>query len=78
MAERVRLNRSLLSSSYTPSAATEVGILEQQAVGQSQITKLLNTMSGFFYDQMAEKVVEEGELLGARNPITIDEIKKAQ
>jgi len=35
-------------------------------------------MSGFFYDQMAEKVVEEGELLGARNPITIDEIKKAQ
>tara|TARA_R100000697_G_scaffold121173_1_gene147615 strand:- start:523 stop:2307 length:1785 start_codon:yes stop_codon:yes gene_type:complete len=27
---------------------------------------------------MAEKVVEEGELLGARNPITIDEIKKAQ
>ena len=78
MAERVRLNRSILSSRYTPSAATEVGILEQQAAGQSQITQLLNTMSGFFYDQMAEKVVEEGELLGARNPITIDEIKKAQ
>jgi len=78
MAERVRLNRSILSPRYTPSAATEVGILEQQAAGQSQITQLLNTMSGFFYDQMAEKVVEEGELLGARNPITIDEIKKAQ
>ena len=78
MAERVRLNRSILSSRYTPSAATEVGLLEQQAAGQSQITQLLNTMSGFFYDQMAEKVVEEGELLGARNPITIDEIKKAQ
>lgn len=78
MAERVRLNRSILSPRYTPSAATEVGILEQQAAGQSQITQLLNTMSSFFYDQMAEKVVEEGELLGARNPITIDEIKKAQ
>ena len=78
MAERVRLDRSILSSRYTPSAATEVGLLEQQAAGQSQITQLLNTMSGFFYDQMAEKVVEEGELLGARNPITIDEIKKAQ
>lgn len=78
MAERVRLNRSILSSNYRPSATTEVGILEQQAAGQSQITQLLNTMSGFFYDQMAEKVVEEGELLGARNPITIDEIKKAQ
>ena len=78
MAERVRLNRSILSPRYTPSAATEVGLLEQQAAGQSQITQLLNTMSSFFYDQMAEKVVEEGELLGARNPITIDEIKKAQ
>ena len=77
MAERVRLNRSLLSSSYTPSAATEVGILEQQSVGQSQITKLLNTMSGFFYDQMAEKVVEEGEMYGATNPITIEELQKA-
>jgi len=77
MAERVRLNRSLLSSSYTPSAATEVGILEQQAVGQSQITKLLNTMSGFFYDQMAEKVVEEGEMYGATNPITMEELEKA-
>ena len=78
MAERKRLERSILSTSYRPSAATEVGLLEQQAAGQSQITQLLNTMSSFFYDQMAEKVVEEGELLGARNPITIDEIKKAQ
>ena len=77
MAERVRLNRSLLSSSYTPSAATEVGLLEQEAVGQSQITQLLNTMSGFFYDQMAEKVVEEGELYGATNPISMEELEKA-
>ena len=77
MAERVRLNRSILSSRYTPSAATEVGILEQQAAGQSQITQLLNTMSGFFYDQMAEKVVEEGEMYGATNPITMEELEKA-
>ena len=77
MAERVRLNRSILSSRYTPSAATEVGILEQEAAGQSQITQLLNTMSGFFYDQMAEKVVEEGEMYGATNPITMEELEKA-
>ena len=78
MAERVRLNRSILSSRYTPSAATEVGILEQEAVGQSQITQLLNTMSGFFYDQMAEKVVEEGEAYGAANPITLEQLANAQ
>ena len=78
MAERVRLNRSILSSRYTPSAATEVGILEQQAAGQSQITQLLNTMSGFFYDQMAEKVVEEGEAYGAANPITLEQLANAQ
>jgi len=77
MAERVRLNRSILSSNYRPSAATEVGLLEQQAAGQSQITQLLNTMSGFFYDQMAEKVVEEGEMYGATNPITMEELEKA-
>lgn len=78
MAERVRLNRSILSSRYTPSAATEVGLLEQQAAGQSQITQLLNTMSGFFYDQMAEKVVEEGEAYGAANPITLEQLANAQ
>ena len=78
MAERVRLDRSILSSNYRPSATTEVGILEQQAVGQSQITQLLNTMSGFFYDQMAEKVVEEGEAYGAANPITLEQLANAQ
>ena len=78
MAERIRLNRSILSSNYRPSAATEVGLLEQQAAGQSQITQLLNTMSGFFYDQMAEKVVEEGEAYGAANPITLEQLANAQ
>lgn len=78
MAERKRLERSILSSSYRPSAATEVGILEQQAVGLGRMGKMLDNMSSFFFDQMQEKVVEEGEMLGARNPITIDEIKKAQ
>ena len=71
MAERVRLNRSILSSNYRPSAATEVGLLEQQAAGQSQITQLLNTMSGFFYDQMAEKVVEE-DVVDDTVAITLD------
>ena len=78
MAERLRQNRQILSSSLSPSARTEVGILEQQAAGQSQITKLLNTMSGFFYDQMQEKVVEEGEQYGATNPITLKELEKME
>jgi hypothetical protein len=78
MAERLRQNREILSSSLSPSARTEVGILEQQAAGQSQITKLLNTMSGFFYDQMQEKVVEEGEQYGATNPITLKELEKME
>jgi hypothetical protein len=77
MVERVRQNRSILSPSYRPSAATEVGILEQQIAGQDQMTKLLNTMSGFFYDQMQERVVEEGQMYGATNPITMEELKKA-
>ena len=78
MVERVRQKRSILSSGYRPSAATEVGILEQQMVGQDQMTKLLNTMSGFFYDQMAERVVEEGEAYGAANPITLEQLANAQ
>ena len=78
MVERVRQNRSILSPSYRPSAATEVGILEQQIAGQDQMTKLLNTMSGFFYDQMQEKVVEEGEQYGAANPITLEQLANAQ
>jgi hypothetical protein len=77
VAERVRQNRSILSSGYRPSAATEVGILEQQLSGQDQMTRLLNTMSSFFYDQMAEKVVEEGEQYGAANPITMEELEQA-
>ena len=78
MAERKRLERSILSTSYRPSAATEVGILEQQAVGQSRMGKLLDNMSSFFFEQMQEKVVEEAEQYGAANPITLEQLSNAQ
>ena len=78
MAERKRLERSILSTSYRPSAATEVGILEQQAVGQGRMGKLLDNMSSFFFDQMQEKVVEEAEQYGAANPITLEQLSNAQ
>ncbi len=77
MAERKRLERSILSSSYRPSAATEVGILEQQAVGLGRMGKMLDNMSSFFFDQMQEKVVEEGQMYGATNPITMEELEQA-
>lgn len=78
MAERKRLERSILSTSYRPSAATEVGILEQQAVGQGRMGKLLDNMSSFFFEQMQEKVVEEAEQYGAANPITLEQLSNAQ
>lgn len=78
MAERKRLERSILSSSYRPSAATEVGILEQQAVGLGRMGKMLDNMSSFFFDQMQEKVVEEAEQYGAANPITLEQLANAQ
>ena len=78
MAERKRLERSILSTSYRPSAATEVGILEQQAVGLGRMGKMLDNMSSFFFEQMQEKVVEEAEQYGAANPITLEQLSNAQ
>ena len=78
MAPRKTYQRQILSSNYAPSVSAEAGIYEQQMQGSSSMAKMLSQMSGFFYDQMTEKVVEEGEMYGAANPITIEEIKKAQ
>mgnify|MGYP003120264614 CR=1 FL=1 len=78
MAPRKTYQRQLLSSNYAPSVSAEAGIYEQQMQGSSSMAKMLSTMSGFFYDQMAERVVEEGEMYGAANPITIEELQKAQ
>jgi hypothetical protein len=43
----------------------------------SQLASSLNQMSKFFYKEMETRVVEEGAMLGAANPITIEELKKA-
>lgn len=77
MAVRKKLQRELLSPSYRPSASAEAGMFEQQASGMSQLASSLNQMSKFFYKEMETRVVEEGAMLGAANPITIEELKKA-
>lgn len=51
-------------------------MFEQQASGMSQLASSLNQMSKFFYKEMETRVVEEGAMLGAANPITIEELKK--
>ena len=77
MATRRTLQRQFFSPSYSPSASAEAGMFEQQASGMTQLANSLNQMSNFFYKEMETRTVEEGELLGAANPITIDELKKS-
>ncbi len=77
MATRRTLQRQFFSPSYSPSASAEAGMFEQQASGMSQLASSLNQMSNFFYKEMETRAVEEGQLLGAANPITIDELKKS-
>jgi hypothetical protein len=77
MATRRTLQRQLLSPSYSPSASAEAGVFEQQASGMSQLASSLNQMSNFFYKEMETRAIEEGEMYGAANPITIEELQKA-
>ena len=77
MAIKKTYQRQLLSPKYRPNATAEAGVFEQQASGMSQLASSLNQMSSFFYDQMNVRAVEEGEIYGAANPITIDELEQA-
>ena len=77
MATRRTLQRQLFSPSYSPSASAEAGMFEQQARGMTQLANSLNQMSNFFYKEMETRAVEEGEMYGAANPITIEELQKA-
>ena len=77
MATRRTLQRQLLSPSYSPSASAEAGMFEQQASGMTQLANSLNQMSNFFYKEMETRAEEEGEMYGAANPITIEELQKA-
>lgn len=78
MAKRKTLQRQLLSPSYRPSASAEAGMYEQQASGMSQLASSLNQMSNFFYKEMETRAVEEGEMYGATNPITLEELRKME
>tara|TARA_A100001391_G_scaffold164188_1_gene123871 strand:- start:1510 stop:3306 length:1797 start_codon:yes stop_codon:yes gene_type:complete len=77
MATRRTLQRQFFSPSYSPSASAEAGMFEQQASGMTQLANSLNQMSNFFYKEMETRAVEEGEMYGAANPITIEELQKA-
>ena len=78
MAVRKTLQRELLSPSYRPSASAEAGMFEQQASGMSQLASSLNQMSKFFYKEMETREVEEGEMYGAANPITLEQLANAR
>ena len=78
MAIKKTYQRQLLSPKYRPNATAEAGVFEQQASGMSQLASSLNQMSSFFYDQMNVRAVEEGEIYGATNPITLDELEKME
>lgn len=78
MAVRKTLQRQLLSPSYRPSASAEAGMFEQQASGMSQLASSLNQMSNFFYKEMETRAVEEGEMYGAANPITLEQLANAR
>jgi hypothetical protein len=78
MATRRTLQRQLLSPSYSPSASAEAGVFEQQASGMTQLANSLNQMSNFFYKEMETRAVEEGEMYGAANPITLEQLSNSR
>ena len=78
MATRRTLQRQFFSPSYDPSASAEAGMFEQQASGMSQLASSLNQMSNFFYKEMETRAVEEGEMYGAANPITLEQLANAR
>ena len=78
MATRRTLQRQFFSPSYDPSASAEAGMFEQQASGMTQLANSLNQMSNFFYKEMETRAVEEGEMYGAANPITLEQLANAR
>ena len=78
MATRRTLQRQFFSPSYSPSASAEAGVFEQQASGMTQLANSLNQMSNFFYKEMETRAVEEGEMYGAANPITLEQLANAR
>tara|TARA_S200002703_G_scaffold158299_1_gene168266 strand:- start:1182 stop:2933 length:1752 start_codon:yes stop_codon:yes gene_type:complete len=78
MAIKKTYQRQLLSPKYRPNATAEAGVFEQQASGMSQLASSLNKMSNFFYKEMETRAVEEGEMYGAANPITLEQLSNSR
>lgn len=77
MATRKTLQRQFLGSRYSPSSEAEIGVYNQAQSGMSALSQNLNQMTNFFFKEMQTRAVEEGEIYGATNPITMDELEQA-
>ena len=77
MATRKTLQRQFLGPRYSPSSEAEMGVFNQAQSGMSALSQNLNQMTNFFFKEMETRVQEEGALYGATNPITLEQIKKA-
>jgi hypothetical protein len=77
MATRKTLQRQFLGPRYSPSSEAEMGVYNQAQSGMSALSQNLNQMTNFFFKEMETRAVEEGEIYGATNPITMDELEQA-
>lgn len=77
MATRKTLQRQFLGPRYSPSSEAEIGVYNQAQSGMSALSQNLNQMTNFFFKEMQTRAVEEGEIYGATNPITMDELEQA-
>ena len=77
MATRKTLQRQFLGPRYSPSSEAEIGVFNQAQSGMSALSQNLNQMTNFFFKEMETRAVEEGEIYGATNPITMDELEQA-
>jgi hypothetical protein len=77
MATRKTLQRQFLGPRYSPSSEAEIGVFNQAQSGMSALSQNLNQMTNFFFKEMQTRAVEEGEIYGATNPITMDELEQA-
>jgi hypothetical protein len=77
MATRKTLQRQFLGPRYSPSSEAEIGVFNEAQSGMSALSQNLNQMTNFFFKEMQTRAVEEGEIYGATNPITMDELEQA-
>ena len=78
MATRKTLQRQFLGPRYSPSSEAEMGVYNQAQSGMSALSQNLNQMTNFFFKEMQTRAVEEGEIYGATNPITLKELQKME